>query len=246
MYITHANSIIESIKNNKGFELYISKTSSKTKEIVRLAKEQNIKIIKISTNELDKMVKNTDHRGYALKLKLEKNKNVKIQTKDFENLLETLKKKENALILLLDGIEDPQNFGAILRTAEQFSIDLVITTKKHSAKDNSTVLRTSSGASQYVNKITVANINNTINFLKKNDFWIYASDIKGQDINKIKINDKKIALILGNEGKGIHKLIKENSDFLIRIPTSGKIDSLNVSVSTGILIFEIKRQLNLL
>ncbi len=107
-------------------------------------------------------------------------------------------------------------------------------------------MRTSSGASQYVKKITVTNINNTINFLKKHGFWIYTGDIKGQDINKIKINDKKIALILGNEGKGVHKLTKQNSDFLIRIPTSGKIDSLNVSVSAGILIFEIKRQLNLL
>lgn len=246
MYITHANSIIESIKNNKGFKLYISKKSSKSKEIERLAKTQNIKIIKISINELDKILKSKDHRGFALKLKLEKNKNGKTQTKDFENLLETFKKKEHAFILLLDEIEDPQNFGAILRTAEQFSIDLVVTTQKRSAKDNLTVLRTSSGASQYVKKITVTNINNTIYFLKKHGFWIYAGDIKGQDINKIKINDKKIALILGNEGKGVHKLIKENSDFLIRIPTSGKIDSLNVSVSTGILIFEIKRQLNLL
>ncbi|WKC78066.1 23S rRNA (guanosine(2251)-2'-O)-methyltransferase RlmB [Borreliella turdi] len=246
MYITHANSIIESIKNNKGFELYISKKSSKTKEIESLAKTQNVKIIRISMNELNKILKNTNHRGFALKLKLEKNKNVKTQTKDFEELLETFKKKENVFILLLDEIEDPQNFGAILRTAEQFSIDLVVTTQKRSAKDNLTVLRTSSGASQYVKKITVTNINNTINFLKKHDFWIYTGDVKGQDINKIKINNKKVALVLGNEGKGVHKLIKENSDFLIRIPTSGKIDSLNVSVSTGILIFEIKRQLNML
>ncbi len=91
----------------------------------------------------------------------------------------------------MDEIEDPQNFGAILRTAEQFSIDLVVTTQKRSAKDNLTVLRTSSGASQYVKKITVTNINNTIYSLKKHGFWIYAGDIKGQDINKIKINDKK-------------------------------------------------------
>ncbi|ASQ29286.1 23S rRNA (guanosine(2251)-2'-O)-methyltransferase RlmB [Borrelia miyamotoi] len=244
MYITHANSIIESIKNNKGLELYISKTSPKSKNIEKLAKKYNLKIIKV--NDLAKVIKTNNHRGFALKLIAPKSSNTKKQDKSLEEYLEEFEHKNNVFILILDGIEDPQNFGAILRTSEQFRIDLVITRQKRSVKDNSTILRTSSGASQYVNKLIVANINNVIKQLKKNGFWTYASDIKGKAVNAIKINNNKIVLIMGNEGKGIHKLIKENSDFLIKIPTRGKIDSLNVSVSTGILIFEIKRQLNLL
>ncbi|BCR19467.1 23S rRNA (guanosine-2'-O-)-methyltransferase RlmB [Borrelia miyamotoi] len=244
MYITHANSIIESIKNNKGLKLYISKTSPKSTNIEKLAKKYNLKIIKV--NDLAKVIKTNNHRGFALKLIAPKSNNTKKQDKSLEEYLEEFEHKNNVFILILDGIEDPQNFGAILRTSEQFRIDLVITSQKRSVKDNSTILRTSSGASQYVNKLIVSNINNVIKQLKKNGFWIYASDIKGKAVNTIKINNNKIVLIMGNEGKGIHKLIKENSDFLIKIPTRGKIDSLNVSVSTGILIFEIKRQLNLI
>ncbi|ETZ18653.1 hypothetical protein BDCR2A_00626 [Borrelia duttonii CR2A] len=244
MYITHANSIIESIKNNKGLELYISKTSPKTISIEQLARQHNIKIIKI--NDLTKILGNNNHRGFALKLQNLKDYNTINKNKNLEEYLKEFQHKNNILILILDSIEDPQNFGAILRTAEQFNIDLVITNQRKSVKDNATVLRTSSGASQYVNKLTVPNINNVIRYLKKQGFWIYASDIKGQAINNTKITDNKIALIMGNEGKGIHNLLKNNSDFLIKIPTKGKIDSLNVSVSTGILIFEIKRQLNLL
>ncbi|ACH93459.1 23S rRNA (guanosine(2251)-2'-O)-methyltransferase RlmB [Borrelia duttonii] len=244
MYITHANSIIESIKNNKGLELYISKTSPKTISIEQLARQHNIKIIKI--NDLTKILGNNNHRGFALKLQNLKDYNTINKNKNLEEYLKEFQHKNNILILILDSIEDPQNFGAILRTAEQFNIDLVITNQRKSVKDNETVLRTSSGASQYVNKLTVPNINNVIRYLKKQGFWIYASDIKGQAINNTKITDNKIALIMGNEGKGIHNLLKNNSDFLIKIPTKGKIDSLNVSVSTGILIFEIKRQLNLL
>ncbi|QMU99286.1 23S rRNA (guanosine(2251)-2'-O)-methyltransferase RlmB [Borrelia sp. A-FGy1] len=244
MYITHANSIIESIKNNKGLELYISKTSPKIKNIEELAKRHNIKVIKVK--DITKIIRNNNHRGFALRLKNLKPKNIKTGNKSLEKFLKEFQQKNNIFILILDGIEDPQNLGAILRTSEQFSIDLVILSQRRSAKDNSTVLRISSGASQYVNKISIPNLNNAIKILKKSGFWIYASDTKGKTINKIKINDTKIALIMGNESKGIHKLIKENSDFLVKIPTSGKIDSLNVSVSTGILIFEIKRQLNLL
>ncbi|AHH08496.1 23S rRNA (guanosine(2251)-2'-O)-methyltransferase RlmB [Borrelia anserina] len=244
MYITHANSIIESIKNNQGVELYISKASSKSISIEKLAKEHNIKIIKV--NNLAKIIGNHNHRGFALKLKISKYNNTNKQDKNLEEFLEELQHKNNVFILILDGIEDPQNFGAILRTSEQFNIDLIVTSQRRTAKDNATILRTSSGASQYVSKLIVPNINNVIKYLKKNGFWIYASDIKGKAINTIKIRDTKIALIMGNEGKGIHKLTKQNSDFLVRIPTKGKVDSLNVSVSTGILIFEIKRQLNLL
>ncbi|AYE36384.1 23S rRNA (guanosine(2251)-2'-O)-methyltransferase RlmB [Borrelia turcica IST7] len=244
MYITHANSVIESIKNNKGLELYISKTSPKIKNIEELAKKHNIKVIKV--NDITKIIGNSTHRGFALRLQDVKFKNTKTDDKSLEDFLKEFQHKNNVFILILDGIEDPQNLGAILRTAEQFSIDLVIISQRRSAKDNSTVLRTSSGASQYVNKVAVSNINNAIKLLKESGFWIYASDTKGKEINNMEIDDTKIALIMGNEGKGIHKLIKENSDFLVKIPTSGKIDSLNVSVSTGILIFEIKRQLNLL
>lgn len=176
MYITHANSIIESIKNNKGLELYISKTSPKSTNIEKLAKKYNLKIIKV--NDLAKVIKTNNHRGFALKLIAPKSNNTKKQDKSLEEYLEEFEHKNNVFILILDGIEDPQNFGAILRTSEQFRIDLVITRQKRSVKDNSTILRTSSGASQYVNKLIVSNINNVIKQLKKMDFGYMPAILK--------------------------------------------------------------------
>lgn len=167
MYITHANSIIESIKNKKGFELYIAKASPKSTNIEKLAKEYNIQITKV--DDLAKIIGNNNHRGFALKLKISKSNNTNKQDKNLKEFLEEFQYKNHVFILILDGIEDPQNFGAILRTSEQFNIDLVITSQRRSAKDNITILRTSSGASQYVNKLTVPNINNVIKYLKK---WI--------------------------------------------------------------------------
>lgn len=147
-----------------------------------------------------------------------------------------------ALILILDEIQDPHNVGAILRSAECSGVDGVILTKHNSATITSTVVKVSAGATEHLKICQVNNLSQTIDELKKNGFWIVGSSFENsKNYNEV---DYKIpiALIVGNEEKGIRKLTASKCDFLIKIPMSGKIQSLNVSVATGILLFEILRQ----
>ena len=146
------------------------------------------------------------------------------------------------LILILDSIQDTHNLGAILRTAECAGVDGVIITKYNSAPINETVVKTSAGATEHLNICMVDNLVNAIKELKENRFWIFGSSLSNaKDYNTL---DFKLpaAIILGNEEKGIRKLVAENCDFLIKIPMLGKIQSLNVSVSAGIILFDVIRQ----
>jgi len=146
------------------------------------------------------------------------------------------------LLLILDSIQDTHNVGAILRSADCSGVDGIIITKHNSAPINETVVKTSAGASEHVKIAQINNLAQTIDELKQNGYWIVGSYLEGgKDYTKV---DYKIpvALIVGNEEKGIRKLTADKCDHLVRIPMKGKIQSLNVSVATGILLFEILRQ----
>ena len=158
-----------------------------------------------------------------------------------ENLSEA-KKSTLPIILILDEIQDPHNVGAILRSAECSGVNGVIITKHHSATITSTVTKVSAGATEHLKICQVNNLSQTIDELKENGFWLIGSSLENaKDYNEV---DYKIpiALIVGNEEKGIRKLTASKCDFLVKIPMSGKIQSLNVSVATGVLLFEILRQ----
>ncbi len=147
-----------------------------------------------------------------------------------------------ALILILDEIQDPHNVGAILRSAECSGVNGVILTKHHSATITSTVTKTSAGATEHLKICQVNNLSQTIDELKEKGFWIVGSSLENSK-NFTEVDYKiPIALIVGNEEKGIRKLTASKCDFLVKIPMTGKIQSLNVSVATGILLFEILRQ----
>ena len=148
--------------------------------------------------------------------------------------------REDDKILLLDHILDPHNFGAIIRTAVAAGIKTIIIPNDRQVLVNSTVVKTSVGAVFDIDIVLVTNINSTIKTLKDNGFWIYGTVMNGEDYTSIDYNGK-VCLIIGNEEKGISKLVKESCDFLVTIPISPKIDSLNASVAAGILIFEIVR-----
>ena len=146
------------------------------------------------------------------------------------------------LLLILDSIQDTHNVGAILRSADCSGVDGIIITKNNSAPINETVVKTSAGASEHVKITLINNLAQTIDELKKKGFWIVGSYLEGaKDYTKV---DYKIplAVIVGNEEKGIRKLTADKCDHLVRIPMKGKIQSLNVSVATGVLLFEILRQ----
>ena len=166
----------------------------------------------------------------------------------FSSLDEILSKAKNAnlpLVLVLDEIQDPHNVGAILRSAECSGVNGIILTKHNSATITSTVTKTSAGATEHLKICQVNNLSQTIDELKQKGFWIIGSSIENAK-SYTQVDYKiPIALIVGNEEKGIRKLTASKCDFLVKIPMSGKIQSLNVSVATGILLFEILRQRNI-
>jgi 23S rRNA (guanosine2251-2'-O)-methyltransferase len=162
-----------------------------------------------------------------------------------DEILNEAKKSPLPLILVLDEIQDPHNVGAILRSAECSGVRGVILTKHQSATITSTVTKTSAGATEHLKICQVNNLSQTIDELKEKGFWIVGSSLENAK-NYTEVDYKiPIALIVGNEEKGIRKLTASKCDFLVKIPMSGKIQSLNVSVATGILLFEILRQRNL-
>ncbi|MDR2461972.1 MAG: 23S rRNA (guanosine(2251)-2'-O)-methyltransferase RlmB [Mycoplasmataceae bacterium] len=150
------------------------------------------------------------------------------------------KKTETSIVLMLDSILDPHNFGAILRTCDAFGVDAVIYKKDNQAQINEHVIKTSMGATKYLNLFRVNNLSQTIDLFKKNDYWIFSSALSANAIDYSKIKyDKKIVVIVGNEENGICQNLLKKSDHIIKIPMFGNVQSLNVSVSTGILLSKI-------
>ncbi len=164
---------------------------------------------------------------------------------DFYEIISESKKSQYPLLLILDSIQDTHNVGAILRSADCSGVDGILITKHNSAPINETVVKTSAGASEHVKIAMINNLAQTIDELKQKGFWIVGSYLEGAK-NYTKVDYKiPIAVIVGNEEKGIRKLTADKCDHLVRIPMKGKIQSLNVSVATGVLLFEILRQRSL-
>ncbi|HTP57849.1 MAG TPA: 23S rRNA (guanosine(2251)-2'-O)-methyltransferase RlmB, partial [Spirochaetia bacterium] len=160
--------------------------------------------------------------------------------KDLKHLLAGLT-GPTALVLVLDGIMDPQNLGAILRSADQFNVDLVVIPSRRSAQENQTVAKVSSGASEYVPLVVVPNLATTLDLLKERGFWIFGAEAEGKSTASLDLNGK-VCIVMGSEGAGMHRLVREKCDFLVSIPASGHVDSFNVSVAAGILLYEARRQ----
>ena len=208
-------------------------------------KELDIKKIKkayvASNNYLDYLKKNKIKFEYVDKNRLDKmvdgkHQNIVLEIYDYEYY--TLDDINGDFIVLLDHIEDPHNLGAIIRTCECAGIKEIIIPKDRSCLVNETVMKSSAGALAHVKIIMVSNLNNAINRLKKANYFIYSADMNGTNYGKVDYAEKKV-LIIGNEGHGISKLIKENSDYIISIPMYGCVNSLNASASAAILIYKM-------
>ncbi len=161
-----------------------------------------------------------------------------------EEIIDGAKKEQYPLVLILDSIQDTHNLGAILRTAECSGVDGIIVTKHNSAPVNATVVKTSAGATEHVKICHVNNLVNAVELLKKNGFWIIGSSLDNSKSYTEPDYKLPVALIVGNEEKGIRRLTAEKCDYLVKIPMKGNIQSLNVSVATGVLLFEILKQRN--
>ena len=240
--ITGFHAIEEALKNlplsvSASCKLYLTGKHKRHDVLAAIASEKKAEVIKTDQKEIDSFTADNDNRGAVLILTARKVNRIKPQS--LKNFLENLN-KNNSIVLLLDGITDPQNFGAVLRSADQFGVDLVLIPGSRSAAENSTVRKTSAGASEYV-FVVEDNLARSIDALKKNGFWVYGADMSGKPCMSQDLRGR-IALIMGSEGKGISRLLAEKCDGLIKIPSSGHIDSFNVSVACGILLYEIARQ----
>ncbi|OGS44779.1 MAG: 23S rRNA (guanosine(2251)-2'-O)-methyltransferase RlmB [Elusimicrobia bacterium RIFOXYD2_FULL_34_15] len=159
----------------------------------------------------------------------------------FEQLLHLVNEKENAKVCILDEIEDPQNLGTIIRSAVCFGIDAIIVLQRSSAGISTGTSKASAGAIEHIPIVRVANIVYAIETLKKNGFWTYGADMSGENISGKEIKGK-IAVVIGNEGSGLKRLTKEKCDFLVKIPITPRISSLNAGMSASIIFYEIIRQ----
>ena len=192
-----------------------------------------------SNNKIVKAIICEDFSDQDLILALkEKQVNIKrLSKKEFYKL--DILAKEKPFIVILDHIEDPHNFGAIVRTCEAAGVDGIIITKDRCVSVNSTVMKTSAGALNNVKICMVTNLNNTIKELKKRGLWIVGTDMANSSLYTQIDYDMPIALVIGSEGFGMSRLIKESCDYIVNIPMNGKVNSLNASVAAGILIYKV-------
>lgn len=236
VYLTGANGVAEAIKRGRG-TLYVSRKGGRASVLTDLANSHGIPIRKVSDDEIMKLTRDGDHRGYALEAEGERPASMVLS---IEDLIPSL--SDNALVILLDGITDPRNLGAVLRAADQFGAAAVVVPKRRSAGvDADTLSRSSAGALEWVPLIEVANMSRTLGQFKDSGFWIWGADMAGEKAPSVNLTGRT-ALVMGREGEGLHRLVKETCDGLIKIPTSGKLDSLNVATAAGILMYEARRQ----
>ena len=224
------NPIREAIASKRLKLVYVSEGFSDS-IFLDLIKKNNVPIIKKTNQELSSMVDGV-HQGLVGEAK-------PYEYSSLEEIIHIAKKQTNPIIVLLDGINDPHNLGAILRSCDVFGVSGVVK-KHHQVSLNSTVAKTSAGAINYVKVAQVSNLSNAINRLKEEGYWVVSTDGSGntnyQDINY----DFKVALVVGSEGEGISQLLLKNSDYIVKIPMFGHVNSLNASVATAVLLSRIR------
>ena len=232
------NAVMELIESDKDINKIFVQAGEKHGSIMKIiarAKSKGIVVVEVQKRKLDEMSVSHNHQGVIAITP-------PFEYVEVEDILEEAKKKnENPFILILDGIEDVHNLGSIIRTAETAGVHGIIIPKRRAAAVNATVYKTSAGAVEYMKIARVNNIQNTINYLKENDVWICGTDMDTNSLYNEQDYKMPIAIVIGNEGKGMSRLTKENCDFIVKIPLKGKINSLNASVSAGIIMYEVLR-----
>ena len=234
MNIEGRNAVSEAIKSGATIEsLLVEKGTNHS--IVALARQNGIKVQFVERNVLDKISVTKKHQGFIAKV-------TSFEYSDVEDILAVAKERgEDEFIVMLDGVEDPHNLGSILRVCECAGVHGVIIPKNRAVGVNETVVKTSAGASNYVKVARVTNLANTIDDLKKAGLWVYAADMDGADIYATDLRGR-VCLVVGGEGKGVGRLVKERCAGVVALPTLGKVNSLNVSVACGVTVYEILRQ----
>ena len=237
-YLIGRNSVSEAIKSGRVIDsLFVSSEEKlgSLKAIIAKAKEKGITVKQVKRNVLDSISNGIPHQGVAAVVGAKESCSV-------DDILDYAKSKnEPPFIIIADGIEDPHNLGAIIRTAECTGAHGVIIPKRRSVGLTAAVDKSSAGALEYVLVAKVSNIGATIDDLKDSGVWIYGADMNGDKWTEQNLHGS-VALVIGSEGDGISKLVKEKCDFILSLPMAGKINSLNASVAAGILMYEVRSQ----
>lgn len=236
--IVGRNAVSEALKAQRSInKILIVKgaTEGSIKEIIGQVKSAGIPIQEVERSYLDKLSEGQKHQGVAAMVAAK-------EYVEIEDIIEIARaRKEEPFIVVLDGIEDPHNFGSLLRSAEVAGVHGVVIPKRRAVGVTSTVAKSSAGAVEYMAIARVANITQAIEKLKELGCWVAASDMDGQELWDATLTGP-IALVVGGEGKGVSRLVKEHCDFVVKIPMKGNISSLNASVAGAILMFEVVRQ----
>jgi 23S rRNA (guanosine2251-2'-O)-methyltransferase len=233
------NAVIEVLRSDRTIEQILVATgdvSGSINMILALAKEKKVVIKQVDRRKLDQLSQTGVHQGVIAQI-------TPYKYCDIDDMIKYAEEKgEHPFIVILDEIEDPHNFGSIIRTAETCGVHGIIIPKRRNVGLTPAVYKASAGAVEHMKIAKVTNINSTIDILKEKGIWVYGADMKGQSYCYDVDFKGAVALIIGNEGKGILKLTKNKCDVLVKIPMVGNISSLNASVAGGILMYEILKQ----
>ena len=226
------NPVLEAINANVTInKIYVQKNTKDLNDVLSLAKQKRIVIAISDKQKLDKMCEGKNSQGIVASV-------TDFKYSDIDDILNYAKQKnESPFVIVLDKIEDPHNLGAIIRSAECLGAHGIIIPKRNATQVTDTVEKVAAGATSYVKVARVSNITDSIKRLQKEGLWVYGLDMEGAT----KIYDTKfdgaIAVVVGNEGKGLSRLVRENCDFIVNIPMEGKLNSLNASVSAAICMY---------
>lgn len=237
MNIEGKNQVLEAIKNGTTInKLLIDKNYATRKDdIISLAKKNGIRVEFFPKKTMDSLSATLHHQGYIAQA-------VEFEYSSVEEILDVAKERNHdAFVVLLDGIEDPHNLGAIIRTCECAGVDGIIIPKLHACQVNETAIRTSAGAISNVKIARVTNLKEAIDTLKKNGLWIYVCETGGEDIYTQNLTGP-IGIVVGSEGFGVKQSLRTYCDGIITLPLKGSVNSLNASVASAITIYEILRQ----
>ena len=219
-YVYGRNSFFEALDNKRIVKAYVLNDSE--------IKNKGIPYEVVDRKKLDKMSKSGNHQGYLAEVKQFRMSNVDDMIKD-----------KNGLIVVLDSLQDVHNLGAIIRTCECAGVDGVIYKTHNSVKVNDTVAKIASGALEYMKVAEVGNLVNTLKMLKKKGYWVVGSDGSADQLYSDLDYDMNVVLVIGSEGNGMSRLVREECDFIVKLPMLGHVTSLNASVAAGILIYNI-------
>ena len=234
MIVYGANPVIEAIRSHPARVRYVAVVKDQGTRMQKLlaeAKEAGVTIRMVTTNEIVRLAGRGVHNGVV----------AEISEGSYADFHDTVMKEETKFVLILDGITDPQNFGANLRVADGFSVDLVVIPEHESVSLTPAAVKASAGASQWVLVSEVTNLARAIELLKEQGYWVYAAAAGGDRLDTIDFSGK-VAVVVGNEGKGVRKNVLEHCDRTVSIPMFGHVDSFNVASAAAVVCYEVVRQ----